>query len=201
MAKKDKEKQPEKEAVEEVVEEVVEETLGEAEDTTEAETEEIPTLTPEEIVAMQELLETSQREAAENLDGWQRAKAEFINYKKRMEREQIRLYEDASARVTRQILDALDDLDRALANRPQDGEGAEWAAGIELIQRKLHTVLANEGVTPMETDGQMFDPNLHEAIAQEESPDHESGQIIEVLKKGYLIGERVLRPATVRVAS
>ena len=193
MAKKDKENQPENEAVEEVIEGELEEILEGAE--------EAASLTSDETAAMQELLETAQREAAENLDGWQRAKAEFINYKKRMEREQIRLYEDASARVTRQILDALDDLDRALANRPQEGDGAEWAAGIDLIQRKLHNILANEGVTPMETDGQMFDPNFHEAIAQEESPDHESGQIIEVIKKGYLIGDRVLRPATVRVAS
>jgi molecular chaperone GrpE len=95
----------------------------------------------------------------------------------------------------------MDDLDLALAECPQDGDGVEWAQGIELIYRKLLTILENEGVEPLEAEGHIFDPNIHEAVSQEESPDHESGQIIEVIKKGYLIGERVLRPAKVRVAS
>jgi molecular chaperone GrpE len=111
------------------------------------------------------------------------------------------MFENASARVIKRFLDVLDDLDRALQNAPEEGEAAEWAAGIDLIYRKLVSVLESEGVTAMQVEGDIFDPNLHEAIAQEESPDHESGQIIEVIQKGYLIGERVLRAALVRVAS
>jgi molecular chaperone GrpE len=158
-------------------------------------------LTPEEVAELRQQLEAAQQEAAENMDGWQRAQAEFINYRKRIEREHTKIYEDAVVRVINHFLEVLDDLDLALNNSSIDNEGAEWAAGIELIYRKLLTILENEGVEIMEAEGQTFDPNLHEAISQEESPDHESGQIIEVIKNGYIIGERVLRPAVVRVAS
>ena len=94
----------------------------------------------------------------------------------------------------------MDDLDRALKNRPQNGEGAVWAEGIELIYRKFLATLESEGVKVIEADGQPFDPNLHEAISQEENPEHESGTVIDVLQKGYTLGDRVLRPARVRVA-
>ena len=83
-------------------------------------------------------------------------------------------------------------MDRALKNRPQSGEGASWAAaGIELIYRKFFSVLEAEGVKVMEAEGKTFDPNLHEAIAQADIPGYESGQIVEVIHKGYMIGERV----------
>ena len=99
-----------------------------------------------------------------------------------------------------QLTTGMDDLELALKNRPQEGEGASWADGVELVYRKFSSILETEGVTPIETDGQYFDPTLHEAITNEDNPDFESGQIIEVLKRGYFIGDRVLRPATVRVA-
>ena len=72
---------------------------------------------------------------------------------------------------------------------------------MELISRKMQSILESENVTVMQVEGEMFDPNLHEAIAQVESPDHESGQIVEVIQQGYMIGDRVLRAALVRVAS
>ena len=97
--------------------------------------------------------------------------------------------------------DVIDDLQRALENRPEEGDGASWAEGIDLIYRKLNNILENADVKKMETDGQTFDPNIHEAISLEESPDHESGEVIEVVKQGYMLGDRVLRPASVRVAS
>lgn len=179
-------------------EEIIEDLEG-----AEAEAPEVEELSGEEalIAELQQQLEDSQQEAGENLAGWQRAQAEFINYKKRIEREQTQLFENASARVITRFLAVLDDLDRALQNAPENGEAVEWAAGIDLIYRKLLSILENEGVSVMETLGVEFDPNLHEAIAQEESEDHESGQIIEEIQKGYLIGERVLRAALVRVAS
>ena len=94
----------------------------------------------------------------------------------------------------------VDDLERALKKRPQDGDGKAWADGIELVYRKLQTILDNEGVKPMQAQGQFFDPNLHEAVMSEDNPAYESGQVIEVLQQGYLLGDRVLRPAMVRVA-
>ena len=139
--------------------------------------------------------------AEENLDGWQRAQAEFANYRKRMERDRSHQAQDLTAEIIGRFLDVVDDLDLALKNHPSDGEGGDWADGIELIYRKLITILDKKGVTPMKALGEIFDPNLHEAISQDESPDHESGQIIEVLKEGYMIGERVLRPSLVRIAS
>ena len=150
--------------------------------------------------ALQEELNDWQAKAHEYLDGWQRALAEFANYKRRMEREQAQAYQIAAGNVIKRYLEILDDLERALKTRPAEGDGAAWANGIELITRKLASFLEVEGVTPMPAEGQFFDPNMHEAISQEESPDFVSGQIIEVVKQGYLLGERVLRPAQVRLA-
>jgi molecular chaperone GrpE len=117
-----------------------------------------------------------------------------------VEREREQFHQNATGTIVRRYLEVLDDLERALKNRPAEGEGATWAEGIELIYRKLLAILESEGVQPMEATGQSFDPNYHEAISHENHPDHESGQIIEVVKNGYLIGDRVLRPALVRVA-
>jgi molecular chaperone GrpE len=154
----------------------------------------------EEIDRLKKELEEARIKADEYLDGWQRARAEFANYRKRIEREREQVHQEASGTVIRRFLDVLDDLDRALRNRPESGEGADWAGGIELIYRKLLNVLESAGVTPMEAEGGDFDPNLHEAISQEPSNEHESGEIIEVVQNGYLLGDRVLRPARVRVA-
>ena len=189
---KDKQSKTEEPLDPEVIEEIPEE-VHEAEMETEKD--------DQTIEELQQLLTEFEAESAKNLDGWQRAKAEFINYRKRMERDQARMYEDATARIIKRFLPMMDDLHRALQNSPKEGEASEWASGVELVYRKMQTILEGEGVTLMDVDGQLFDPNLHEAISQSESPDHESGQIIEVIQQGYLIGDRVLRAALVRVAS
>ena len=150
--------------------------------------------------ALKQGLAECQAQAQEYLDGWQRSRAEFANYRKRMEREQAQAYQNATGQVIKRYLEVLDDLERALKNRPQEGEGAAWSNGIELIYRKLLTYLESQGVQPMQAEGQTFDPNLHEAVTLEESPQHESGQIIEVLQPGYMLGDKILRPAMVRVA-
>jgi len=159
-------------------------------------------VSPEESISLlQEKLSQTQAQAQEYLDGWQRSRAEFANYKHRIERDRELMQQEAVIRVVTRYLPVLDDLERALQNQPQEGEGAAWAQGIELIYRKMLTALEADGVQPMKAEGKMFDPNLHEAIMQEESDEHESGQIISVLQKGYRIGERVLRPALVKVAA
>ena len=152
------------------------------------------------IEQLQSEIDETRAKADEYLDGWQRARAEFANYKKRVEREQAQAYQNASGNVIKRYLDVVDDLELALKNRPADDEGASWSNGIELIYQKLLTIMENEGVTPMQADGSFFDPNLHEAVTSEPSEEFDSGQIIEVLKQGYMLGERVLRPAMVRVA-
>jgi molecular chaperone GrpE len=145
-------------------------------------------------------LERARSERQEFLDGWQRARAEFANYRKRVEREQ----EEARARIAGEILlrvlGIMDDLDRALKDRPSEGETAAWAEGIELIYRKFQALLESERVELIQAEGQSFDPSLHEALSHEESEAHQEGHVIEVVKRGYRIGDRVLRPALVRVA-
>ena len=187
----EKTNQPEQQNIEQAEPVAVEETIEEVVDA--------EVLSEEEVLLRNEL-EEWQAKANEYLDGWQRARAEFANYKKRIDRDQAQVYQNASGSVIKRFLDVMDDLELALKNRPQDGDGAAWADGVELVYRKFSSVLEAEGITPMETEEQYFDPNLHEAITNEDNADYESGQIIEVLKQGYLIGDRVLRPAMVRVA-
>lgn len=173
--------------------------MAQAEERVEAATPDEAEMVIDTQALMKELDETRAR-ANEYLDGWQRARAEFANYKKRVERDQAQLYQTTAGNIIKRYLDISDDLERALKNRPHAGDGSAWAEGIELIYRKFLAILENEGVKPMQLEGQFFDPNYHEAISEEESPNHKSGQIIEVLQAGYLLGERVLRPAKVRIA-
>jgi len=153
-----------------------------------------------EVEALKEELTQAQAKASEYLDGWQRAMADFANYRKRIEREQAQSQQLATVNVIKRYLELFDDLERALKNRPPDGEAARWAEGVELIYRKFLTYLESEGVQLIEAEGQFFDPNLHEAISQEDHPGLESGQVIGIVQQGYRLGERVLRPARVRVA-
>ena len=155
----------------------------------------------ERLELIQAALEASEAKADEYLDGWQRAKAEFTNYRKRQERERELARFETVGRVAKRYLPIVDDLERALNERPLEGEGATWSEGIELVYRKLMNILDAEGVTLIEAENEMFDPNLHEAVVQSESDEHESGQVIEVLQTGYKMGERVLRPAIVRIAA
>ena len=150
-----------------------------------------------EIEALQKQLEEALAKAAENLDGWQRAQAEFINYKNRIQRDREMDYRSMKADILRKVLPVLDDMERALANRP---EGDSWANGMELIVRKFQNILDAEGVKRIEAAGQPFDPNFHEAISSEPNEDVESGHVIDVVENGYMLGERVIRPARVRVA-
>jgi molecular chaperone GrpE len=161
--------------------------------------EEIEAETKDIVESLQQELAECRSKSDEYLDGWQRARAEFTNYRKRVERDQALMQQSITGSIVKRYLEVVDDLERALKNRPQDGDGANWANGIELVYRKLLSSLDSNGVTRMETGG-TFDPNLHEAITSEDSDHHQSGEIIEVVQQGYLMGERVLRPALVRVA-
>ena len=149
---------------------------------------------------LQEELKKAQQQAAENFDGWQRERADFSNYKKRIDREQQNRRQTIAAELIKKYLEVLDDIQRALKNHPTEGDGTKWSAGIELVERKLTNILESEGVTRIPAEKEMFDPTRHEAISSEDSPDHESGEIIEVLQQGYILDNRVLRPALVRVA-
>lgn len=150
-----------------------------------------------EIKALNIQLEEVNARAQENLDGWQRSQAEFVNYKNRVQRDREMDYASMKGDIIKKILPVLDDLERSLAHRP---EGDSWADGVELVARKFQTILENEGVKRIVAAGQMFDPNFHEAISSEPSDDVESGHVIEAVQTGYILGDRVIRPAMVRVA-
>lgn len=153
--------------------------------------------TQAEFDALQQKLAEAEAQASEFKDGWIRAQAEFQNYKKRIERDNELTYISMKGDIIKKVLPALDDLERALQNRSTDDA---WASGIELIARKLQSILESEGVMRIEAEGVMFDPTFHEAISHEPSDKVVSGHIIAVVQNGYMFGERVIRPALVRVA-
>ncbi len=161
---------------------------------------EMATLSVEELTALQNDLETAQQQSKEYYEGWQRERADFLNYKKRIERDQTQLHQVISANILKKFLAVLDDMELAVKNRPQAANDLNWWEGVELISRKLQGILEAEGVKRIPAEGEFFDPNWHEAISHEENPDFESGKVIEVIKQGYTIGDRIIRPALVRVA-
>jgi molecular chaperone GrpE len=142
-------------------------------------------------------LKEAEAKIVEYKDGWARSQAEFQNYKKRIERDNELTYASMKGDIIKKVLPALDDLERALQNRPADDA---WASGIELIARKLQNMLDGEGLKRIEAKGMAFDPNFHEAISHEPSDEVESGHVIDIVQNGYMLGERVIRPALVRVA-
>jgi molecular chaperone GrpE len=150
--------------------------------------------------ALKEELEKAHAECKSNLDGWQRERAEFSNYKKRIDRDYAQLNQTITGSVIKKYLVILDDLELALKAKPTNAEGAAWANGIELIARKLQSILDSEGIERINQNKVPFDPNMHEAISNEDAPDFECGEVIEVVRQGYKLGDRILRPAMVRVA-
>jgi molecular chaperone GrpE len=151
----------------------------------------------EEVVEEVDVLAEVTRERDVYLDNLQRLKAEFDNYRKRAARDQESLVARAHERLVKELLPVLDDLGRALEAAEQHEE-AKLEDGVRLVHRQLSDVLAKEGLTEIETDG-AFDPHVHEALLAQPS-DAEAGTVIEVLQKGYRLGDHVLRPARVIIA-
>ncbi len=163
----------------------------------ESKTPQIPSVSMEEFETLKKMLEESQAKSQEYLEGWQRSVAEFANYRKRTERDNEQLGKMVTGNTIKKFLGVMDDLERALNNRPADNA---WANGVELVYRKYQAILESENVTRIPAEGQPFDPTFHEAIMQEASDTYESGTVIAVLQQGYMHGERILRPAMVKVA-
>lgn len=159
------------------------------------------TVTEVDTDLISQQLAEAQAEAARNMENWQRTAAELANFKRRQE-EQMKLQRDRiKTEVLEGVISALDDLDLAFQNLPEslDGQLVGWVEGFRLVQRKLDKILDEQNVMPVSTSGK-FDPNFHEAVSYEESDDHDTDDIIAELRKGYQIGNRVIRPALVRVA-
>lgn len=173
-------------------EEVVDETAEAAE----AEVVETEMVSAEDYAALKEDFEKLQSEMDAKQNELLRSVAEFSNYKKRLERDQALQKAVMKGDIVKRFLPVMDDLLRALENAPDD----PWVEGIQLIYRKMESALEAEGITKIDAEGAEFDPNFHEAVSQVPSEEHESGYIVEVLQQGYLLGERVIRPAMVLVA-
>lgn len=140
-----------------------------------------------------------QRERDEYYDRLLRKTAEFDNYRRRVERERREQADRSIVDLLQELLLVVDDFDLALTVDPGDS-GDAYRKGVELIHGKLHDLLGKHGVRPIEALGADFDPNLHQAVVHEPSPEHREGEVIGEMRKGYTIGERLLRPAMVKVA-
>ena len=142
-------------------------------------------------------LEELRRERDALQDRLLRTAAEFDNYRKRMDRERRDLAEYTAGEVIKELLPIVDNLERALQATAQDDP---LRKGVELTHRQMLELLRRRGVTPIEALGADFDPNFHEAVTHEESAQHREGEVMEELQRGYKVGDRLLRPAMVKVA-
>jgi molecular chaperone GrpE len=157
--------------------------------------------TESQVQALQAELEQAQAQATEYLEGWQRARAEFANYKRRVETEREELRRASNEALLLKLLPVVDDFERAFQTLPEDLADVPWMNGIKMIFRKLQALLESENVTPIQAEGQPFDPLLHEAVIQEETDEYPDEHVMEEMQRGYRLGERVLRPSMVKVAS
>jgi molecular chaperone GrpE len=146
-------------------------------------------------------LEEANRRGQEYLSLAQRAQADFVNFRKRVEQERGESLQAGKAALALRILPVLDDFERALQHVPADLAGNDWVQGVELIGRKLRAALEAEGITPIEALGQEFNPWEQEAVMQGPSSPEEAGKVTEVFRSGYKLGSKVLRPAQVKVGT
>ena len=148
----------------------------------------------EELAVLSEELESARQERDQYLDALRRLKAEFENSRKRQERERERMLSMATERLVQELLPVLDNLDRALE------AGGDIREGVLATRNQLADVLGNEGLLPVASDGQPFDPNVHEAVMGRLSEEHEEGIILQTFQRGYLLNGKPIRPAKVVVA-
>jgi molecular chaperone GrpE len=146
-------------------------------------------------------LDKAKQQAAEYLDLAQRARAELANFRRRADAERATLTMSANARLLTRILPVLDDFERAFETLPAELRNLTWIQGVAQIYRKLQLGVEAEGATPIDAVGKPFDPKIHDAIMQEESHEYADGVVSAELQRGYMLGERVLRPTLVKVSS
>ena len=147
---------------------------------------------PPEIIALQ-------RERDDYKDRWVRKTAEFDNYRRRIERERREQADQSVVDLLQELLLVVDDFDRALESGSDERDTA-YRKGVELIHGKLHDLLRRQGLKPIDSLGADFDPNIHQAVMHELSPEHREGEVIGELRKGYTMNDRLLRPSMVKVA-
>jgi molecular chaperone GrpE len=150
----------------------------------------------EEIQKLQQKLDEEKDNAEKSMDGWRRAEADYSNYRKRTDQEKGEIGRNTTCAVVYDILPVMDDMDRALGAIPPESQGLPWVEGVQLINKKLRSVLESMGVEEICAVGQTFDPNLHEAVAHLEG---EEGAVIDEMQKGYKLRDKLIRPSRVVV--
>jgi len=168
----------------------------EKEDTTENTTESNIDLEPEE--GLEQALAKAQEKVEIYLNNWQRAQADFVNYKRRSEQEREEIGRYANSRLILSLLPVLDDIERAFTSIAPAIAKTDWVKGVSLIEKKFRSALEAQGLSQKEVKGQKFDPNYHEAALQIKG---EEGIVIMEIQKGYMLNDRVLRPAVVAVGN
>lgn len=152
------------------------------------------------IVELEAQLAAAVQRAAEAEAGWQRARADYANLKRRADEERSELAGMAADRLLGRVLELADDFDLAIEHVPDEARDSAWLEGISAIDRKLRALLEAEGVQPMGGEGEPFDPRTQQAISYEDSSDVADGTVLRVLQRGYTVRDRILRPALVAVA-
>lgn len=147
---------------------------------------------------LEQALAEEKKKSAEYLASWQRAQADFINYKRRSEQERLEFSKFANANAFLAMLPVLDDMDRALENVPAEHADNDWIEGVRLVARKFKSALEAQGVKQVLALGMAFDPNFHEAIRQDKGPE---GIVMQEYQKGYTLNDKLLRPARVVVGN
>ena len=153
------------------------------------------------LAGLAQRLAQAEQAAARNLDGWQRALADFANARRRMDKQLSEAYVNARVEIATRLLPGLDDLALAMGSVPEAVARSEWYTGLQLVERKFNSILEAIQIERIPAVGQPFDPTYHEAIMQEDSAEFADGIIIRELQVGYKIGDRVLRPSLVCVAA
>lgn len=157
----------------------------------------------------QELKSTTELEAQladaktksdEYLDNWRRTLAEFQNYKRRADKDKADYAQYANQRLLKRMLDVLDSFEGGFKTIPPQFKNEPWVEGMRAVERQMLQILEQEGVKPIDTQGKEFDPNFHEAMVYEPAQGASEGQILDELQRGYMLQDRVLRPARVKVA-
>lgn len=193
MEKDQQEKVTDEELVEETEDESKEESVQEEQEPIDEEIED------EEAVVSMEDYQKLLKEQEETKERLLRVQAEYDNFRKRTQREKEAALKYRAQEVIEELLPVMDNFERALQVEAKDEAAKNIIQGVDMIYRQLQTVLENQGVKEIKTDGEIFDPNLHQAIAQVNEEGFESGQITETLQKGYELKDRVIRPAMVKV--
>lgn len=150
-----------------------------------------------ELEARTAELESSRAEARENFERWARSQADFDNFRRRSRQEREEVTRFATEGLLLDLLPVLDNLERAMN---ADAQAETWKQGVEMTVRQLLAALQSHGLSPIEAMGQPFDPNLHEAVMQLDSDEHDEGTVLGEVRRGYRLGDRVIRPSLVQVS-